>query len=111
MKLLPSSSLPDVFVTSSPARIPDTDAITKALHESLTSLLGKRPIAEEDESMRDAGGGAANGGKRGKRVRPGGPSNVCIYSSFAFRVLVRFVWLMCACPWFDIDGLSDRVTR
>ncbi|KAF8556500.1 hypothetical protein OG21DRAFT_1602206 [Imleria badia] len=70
MKLLPSSSLPDAFVPSSPAHLPDTDAITKALHESLTSLLGKRPMAEED---RDGGGaaGAGAGAKKGKRVRPG----------------------------------------
>ncbi|KAI9460325.1 hypothetical protein HD554DRAFT_2323900 [Boletus coccyginus] len=83
MKLLPSSWLPDAFAASSPARLPDTDAITKALHESLTSLLGKRPIAEEDrdEVMRDAGRGGGGGGgggwaKKGKRVRPGGPSNI-----------------------------------
>ena len=95
MKLLPSSSLPDAFVASSPARLPDTDAITKALHESLTSLLGKRPIAEEDETMRDASGGGPNGAKKGKRVRPGGPSNVRVHRSFAFGVS----WgSRCACP-------------
>lgn len=71
MKLPRSSSIPNAFARSSPARLPDTDAITKALHESLTSLLGKRPIAEEDEEMKDAGGV-----KKGKRVRPGGQSNV-----------------------------------
>ncbi|KAG8212867.1 hypothetical protein J3R82DRAFT_11191 [Butyriboletus roseoflavus] len=75
MKLPPSSSVPNAFVASSPARIPDSDAITKALHESLTSLLGKRPIAEEDEvMMRDVAGAA--GAKKGKRVRPGGRSNM-----------------------------------
>lgn len=72
MKLPRSSLITDAFVASSPARPPDTDAITKALHESLTSLLGKRPIAEEDEGM-DEGSGM----KKGKRVRPGGQSNVC----------------------------------
>ena len=83
MKLLPSSSLPNAFDPSSPAHLPDTDTITKALHESLTSLLGKRPIAEEDrdEVMRDAG---VTGAKKGKRVRPGGPSNVRVFRSRIF---------------------------
>ncbi|KAH0833426.1 hypothetical protein J3R83DRAFT_12539 [Lanmaoa asiatica] len=79
MKLPPSSLIPDAFVaSSSPVRLPDTDAITKALHESLTSLLGKRPIAEEDEAMmrEAAGAGVAGAARKGKRVRPGGRSNI-----------------------------------
>ncbi|KAF8442094.1 hypothetical protein L210DRAFT_3535754 [Boletus edulis BED1] len=78
IKLLPSSSIPNAFAPSSPARLPDTTAITKALHESLTSLLGKRSIVEydRDEAIRDAGGAGVRAAKKGKRVRPGGPSNV-----------------------------------
>lgn len=105
MKLLPSSSLPDAFVPSSPVRLPDTDAITKALHESLTSLLGKRPIAEEDrdEAMRDAGGAIGAGAKKGKRVRPG--SNVRLLCSLARRVLIG---LGSTC---DVARLSARIPR
>ena len=81
MKLPPSSLPPDAFVASSPVRLPDTDAITKALHESLTSLLGKRPIAEEDE-------GVPGDAKKGKRVRPGGRSNVRRVSSARASILI-----------------------
>lgn len=98
MKIPPSSSFPNA--PSSPARLPDADAITKALHESLTSLLGKRPIAEEDVEMKEAGGG-----RKGKRVRPGGQSNVCV-SYCAFLVLD-----MLTCLGAGIDGVSGRVTR
>ncbi|KAF9230965.1 hypothetical protein BU15DRAFT_91011 [Melanogaster broomeanus] len=64
MKLPPSSFIPDAFLasplhSSSVMRPPDTDAVAKALHESLTSLLGKRQMSEEAEGM------------KGKRVRPG----------------------------------------
>ncbi|KAF9223241.1 hypothetical protein BS17DRAFT_833222 [Gyrodon lividus] len=70
MKLLPSSSIPDAFPASprSPIRPPDPDAVAKALHESLTSLLGKRQISEEDEER--------GAGRKGKRVRPGVRSKV-----------------------------------
>ncbi|KAF8834783.1 hypothetical protein BDN67DRAFT_959642 [Paxillus ammoniavirescens] len=73
MKLPPSSSIPDAFPASpldasSMMRPPDTDAVAKALHESLTSLLGKRPVSEEDEEK--------GMGRKGKRVRPGVRSKV-----------------------------------
>ncbi|KIK82227.1 hypothetical protein PAXRUDRAFT_832338 [Paxillus rubicundulus Ve08.2h10] len=79
MKLPPSSSIPDVFPdsplgASSMMRPPDTDAVAKALHESLTSLLGKRQISEEDEEK--------GTGRRGKRVRPGVRSGVSPFQHF-----------------------------
>ncbi|KAG9311103.1 hypothetical protein JVU11DRAFT_9012 [Chiua virens] len=71
---LPPSSIPNAFTSSSPAGIPETDAIARALHESLTTLLGKRAIGVADEETK--GVGRAGGAKRGKRARPGAPSNM-----------------------------------
>lgn len=104
MKLPPSSSLPDAFVASSPARLPDTDAITKALHESLTSLLGKRPIAEEDEEMKDAVG---VGVKKGKRMRPGGQSNVCVLDSVLCFVRAHVLGIR----WYRETRPANRSSR
>ncbi|KIJ62945.1 hypothetical protein HYDPIDRAFT_93593 [Hydnomerulius pinastri MD-312] len=59
MKLPPSSSIPEM--PPSPARPPAPNEAVKALQESLTSLLGKRPTSEEDMLPPP---------RKGKRARP-----------------------------------------
>lgn len=51
---------------SSPVKI--DHVATKALQESITSLLGKRPSPESEDSRTGAGAGAAT--RTAKRIRP-----------------------------------------
>jgi hypothetical protein len=71
----------------SPAKV--SGEVTKALQESITSLLGKRSNSDEDAGV----GGGQQPSKAGKRVRPQPKSKVIVYSLFKRIACAHYCYL------------------